>query len=377
MLVRPPRQRLGARMIACLLAASCVLAPVTSFGQDDGNAEQMQEYVKKATQHFRDKEYSKAGDAFMMAYQAKAEPVLLKNAMVAYYTADDCPSAVKTGFSFLDTQKGVDTSDMSADQKVQYDKDIRDTKTVISKCRLAEAELALKREDTVTAKAAIEGIGDFVSGQDDIDRLFSVRKQIEEMEKAQSSNGNGNGNNNGNGNGNNNGNDGEKSGISNQALVGWVLVGAGAAGGAVTLVTSLNTANEINSFEKDYGDRIEGGPMGEPIEGNAEKLAFVESDCDRLQKEPGGAAADVSDKNECKAVLQSSEKINRRIIIGSSISGAAVIAGVTLLVLDERNQRKAEAAKKNGEETSSLRDNLIIAPSFGRDSAGATVLFRF
>jgi len=374
MLVRPSRRKFGARIVACLLAASCVLAPVTSFGQADGDAEQMQKYVKEATQHFRDKQYAKAGEAFMLAYQAKAEPVLLKNAMVAFYSADDCSSAVKTGFSFLETQKGIDTSDMTADQKVQYDKDIQDTKTVISKCRLAEAELALKRKDVATAKVAIDGIGDFVSGQDDVERLFTVRKQIEEMEKAQ--NGDGNGNNNGNGNGDGNGD--EKSGISNQALIGWVLVGAGAAGGAVTLVTSLNTANDINSFEDDYGERIQGGPTGDPIEGNDDNLEYRIDDCNNLKTEKGGMVdASAGDKNECRSVLESSDKINRRIAIGSTLSGVAVVAGVTLLVLDERNQRKAEEAKKNGEETSRLRDNLIIAPTFGRDSAGAAVLFRF
>lgn len=348
----PPCAPACLRALCAALAASLLLVSTASpVLAQEGDAELMQEYVDRASKAFQQGEYADAGALFMRAYEVKSEPVLLKNAMVAYYSDGDCASAVDKGQMYLDAQKKQGTLDATDAEKRQIDLDKKDAKKVISKCRLRTADIALNQNDLAAAQRAIDGIEAYVVEEDEVKLLVEIKGRVKEMEDSIAA---------------------QKRdpvvtpppetskpqdrSVSNQAIAGWILVGSGAAVLGGTGYRNFKVNNEKKNFEADYGDRI-------ALDRTRE---YEPEDCKNLKVNGNDSRPDsIENQQECRDVLNRTQNANLVHTIGYSVGGALLLTGVTLLVFDNRAKESA------------VLDSLVVSPDVGAGSAGGSVFFRF
>lgn len=291
-------------------AVVCFASP--SFAQPKENEETIK-LNKKATEHFQNKEYKLAAEAFEKAEETAntkaAQAVLKKNAVISWYKAKMCPNAVKSAKKFLEYSKKTDIAQ----------KDISDAKVVITKCQIDGAEAALAANKLKDADAALKDVAKYVLKEEDRTRYKVLKTQYDAKRKAE---------------------DERQKALkkklekpkpepktSTQAIVGWSLVGAGAA----TLVgNSIYTVVKNGSIQNDYND----------------------AGCDKAEK-PG-----------CAAKREDAETAQTLSIVIYSVGAGLVIGGVTALLLDSPEQTDDE-------------ESVTWFPIVGKDQAGVGMSFRF
>ncbi|RAL22935.1 hypothetical protein DL240_08565 [Lujinxingia litoralis] len=111
----------------------CFSATAAAQGEDP-NYERMLELSDEATREVLDGNFEAGAITFRAAYRAYADPVLLKNEMIAWYRAGDCRSALAPVRDFLKSDQALP-------------EDLADVRTVERDCHLNLAEEALNDDD--------------------------------------------------------------------------------------------------------------------------------------------------------------------------------------------------------------------------------------
>ncbi len=318
-------QRVGG---ALLVAATMCAMPSVSAAQED--AEQMQQLNAQAVEAFRAGEYERAAVFFLKAYDAKAEPTLIKNAMVAYYTADNCTESEKLALRYLKIQKGKPVESDPPDVQQQVRKDRRDAKTVVVKCRLQRAQAELAAGDPEAARDALDRIELYTPEEADAAVLIDLRDKIEAKEaearakEAEASEPKP---------------PPKKDGMSGRKIAAFSLIGVGAAGLIGTGVYNLSAASRASELTETY-----------PIPDNATADGPEDQYCSYTD-----------DPAACQDDFDSLQTAGILLPIFYGISGAALVTGGVLLFTGDKDTEQ----------------RVTVAPMIGPGGAGATMRIRF
>jgi tetratricopeptide (TPR) repeat protein len=141
---------------------------------------------------FAEGDFAEAARKFEQAHSYVPDPILRKNAAIAWFKADHCPEASEAAVFFLLADE------MSARDRVE-------ARSVLGHCRLEQAETALERGDVQRAQAIVERVA-FLETDERVEaRLVAVRMQLSETGA------------------------GSREQISGTETAGWALVAGGAA----------------------------------------------------------------------------------------------------------------------------------------------------
>lgn len=161
-----------------------VLFSSSMASAQQGADAKMQAFIEEATEHYRNGQYADAARSFEAAYEAKNEPVLIKNAMVAWFADDqNCEMAQARADQYLKLTQLQPSESDPAEVVAQVNKDKRDAKTVIVKCSIKNATIALSegRLDDAHEFSGV-AVANEPQGEDSV-LLAKLQKNIREEEK--------------------------------------------------------------------------------------------------------------------------------------------------------------------------------------------------
>lgn len=170
------RSNEGRNLLRVALAAAllCGSLPWPSLGiageavdaADEKSAEQkMLELNEAGFSAFAEGEFSEAARKFEEAHAYVADPILRKNAAIAWFKANRCEKASEAAVFFL-----------LADEMTV--KDRVEARSVLGHCRLEEAEVAIESGEPNRARAIVERVA-FLHTDDRVDRrLTALRMQL-------------------------------------------------------------------------------------------------------------------------------------------------------------------------------------------------------
>ena len=307
--------------------------------QQDADA-RMQAFIEEATEHYRNGQYADAARSFEAAYEAKNEPVLIKNAMVAWFADDqNCEMAQARADQYLKlTQLQPGESD-PPEVVAQVNKDKRDAKTVIVKCSIKNATIALSegRLDDAHELSGV-AVANEPQGEDSV-LLAKLQKSIREEEKRireqQDSS-----------------DDREPvmtppAAKSNPArTAGFVMLGVGGVGAAAVGGHHLRSFVNSRKFTADDGKYRDAGYACNDLDGTAQR------DCEESALRVPETLRDTDTAND--------GQYGRFLALGYGVSGLVAITGGVLIALNPKEAQRA-----------------VLFPVVGPDMAGAGFSFEF
>lgn len=311
--------------------------------QQDADA-RMQAFIEEATEHYRNGQYADAARSFEAAYEAKNEPVLIKNAMVAWFADDqNCERAGALANKYLELTATQPSKSDPEEVAAQVKKDKRDAKTVIVKCSIKGAEKALgkleiERDDLDVADGHIKvGYRHQPEGED-VATLETLRDRVvKERIALERKNSNG-----------------ELPPTvtpaprsSNSArTAGFVMLGVGGIGAAAVGGHHLRSFVNSRKFTADDGKYRDAGYACNDLDGTAQR------DCEESALRVPETLRDTDTAND--------GQYGRFLALGYGVSGLVAITGGVLIALNPKEARRA-----------------VLFPVVGPDMAGAGFSFEF
>ena len=231
--------------LLCAIGLSCL-------SQSEAWAQQTAaDIVEIATDRFGRQDYEGAATAFLSAYELSPDqPVLMKNAVVAWFKADRCDRVVPLAKQYLELQPELGREEEEG-LRLQVIQDRRDANKAIFKCQVKEIESLIARDDLAASKTLLAKTELHSAGGEDAQQLIALREQIKTREAAlapkdtlqvrspaqreQPA----------------------SEGRSTQAMVGWALLGVGGAtlvaGGVYSIYTQVAHSGEVPQGEFEDG----------------------------------------------------------------------------------------------------------------------------
>ena len=146
-----------------MIAAALALAPSLARAADAADG-----VIETAERKAGEGAYLEAARLYVAAYELRPEPVLLKNAAVTFFAAEDCPAAERTSKRYL-AAAGPDAPAL----------DGTEARTVLVRCRLRAAEISLAADDPDAAARALTEADAFTPEPAERTRLNALRARVD------------------------------------------------------------------------------------------------------------------------------------------------------------------------------------------------------
>ena len=139
-----------------------------TLAQAEGDAyETMLDLSDEATELVLDGNFEVGAVTFRQAYQAFADPILLRNEMIAWYRAEDCQNALTPARAFLNTYEAEP-------------QDRNDVQTVQRECHLRLAEEALDEEHQLLAAFHLDSVSTLIQDEDE-EKYRELRSRLHQQ----------------------------------------------------------------------------------------------------------------------------------------------------------------------------------------------------
>ncbi len=148
-------------------AIICFLLLVPTLAQAEGDAyETMLDLSDEATEFVLEGNFELGAVTFRQAYQSYADPILLRNEMIAWYRAEDCQNALTPARAFLNTDEAEP-------------QDRKDVQTVQRECHLRLAEEAFDEEHQLLAAFHLDSVSPLIDDESE-EKYRELRKRLDQ-----------------------------------------------------------------------------------------------------------------------------------------------------------------------------------------------------